>query len=329
MKKILLIFFILFSTNIFAQSTFKVAILGDSRSDGEEGTDGINKSTLTKICSLVKMHSPDAVFFTGDLTLGLEKEDEEEEENNIKGTVKGKDIYENHWEKEGFVYNSAHFKNQLNTFSGIIKSTLGDIPFYPLIGNHEAVGPDAISIFKDHFEIKNIAPIDSMHLAYTVKINNAMFVILATDYYSRTEDALVEHTLTTPQVDWLDSLLITKADFKYKFVLGHEPAFSVRGKFSEKPVGLDKYPEARNLFWDILKDNNVNAYFCAHEHLYYRSVDDGLLQVISGGAGAGLEKTYMGFYHFMIMEFSENSPPKVTVIDIDENIKDKFLVESK
>jgi hypothetical protein len=150
----------------------------------------------------------------------------------------------------------------------------------------------------------------------------------ATDYYSRTEGALVEHELPLAQVDWLDSLLITKADFKYKFVLGHEPAYSYRGTFNnEKRVGLDKYPESRDIFWNILKVNNVNAYLCAHEHLYYRSVNEGLLQVISGGAGAPLEKTDNAFYHFMIVEFSEDASPKVTVIDIDEKVRDKFIIE--
>jgi hypothetical protein len=57
-------------------------------------------------------------------------------------------------------------------------------------------------------------------------------------------------------------------------------------------------------------------------------VADGLLQVISGGAGAPLEKgTDKAFYHFMIMEFSENSLPKVTVIDIDGKTRDEFMIQ--
>jgi hypothetical protein len=268
MKKIIVIIFLLHCISLSAQS-FKVVVLGDSRSDGEQGTDGINKEILSKLFSMIKPYNPDAVFFTGDLTLGLEKEDEDDEDSSgVKNTVKEEDIYGNHWTKSGFLYNSAAFIRQLNTFSDIIEKNLGTIPFYPLVGNHEAVGPDAISIFKNHFSVKNTAPIDSMHLAYTVEINNALFVLLAMDYYSRKDTALVEHKLLDQQVKWLDSTLVDKSrNFKYKFVLGHEPAYSVRGIKHNKPVGLDKYPEARDQFWSILKNNGVNGYF-AHTNIY-------------------------------------------------------------
>lgn len=329
MKKfsvIFVIFFLIVSGKSFGQS-FKIAVLGDSRSDGETGSDGLNKEVLAKLCGMIKPYNPQAVFFTGDLTLGLEKEDEEDS-TDIKNTTKEEDIYGNHWSKSGFVYNSKAFIKQLNAFSGVLKDNLGSIPFYPLIGNHEAVGPDAISIFKDHFSITNIAPIDSMHLAYYVEVNNALFVLMATDYYSRKDNFLVEHKLSAEQVKWLDSLLSAESKFKYKFVLGHEPGYSVRGIKNNTPVGLDKHPEARDVFWNILKKNGVNAYLCAHEHLYNRSVSDSLLQIVSGGAGAPLEKgTEEAFYHFMIMEFTGNSAPKVTVIDINGKIRDEFIIQ--
>ncbi len=168
-----------------------------------------------------------------------------------------------------------------------------------------------------------------MHLAYTVELKNSLFVLLATDYYSRKDSALTEHKLLSSQVSWLDSILAVKSrDHKYKFVLGHEPGYSFRWKAKNTAVGLDKYPVARDEFWNVLKKNSVNGYLCAHEHLYERSINEGILQVISGGSGAPLEKgTDKAYYHFMIMEFSENAPPQVKVIDIEGSLRDEFTIQ--
>lgn len=326
MKKTFVLLFLI-CISAFSQENFKIAILGDSRSDGEAGTDGINKEILSKLMEMLKKYDPKAVFFTGDLTLGLEKEDEEDS-TDIKNTMPEEDIMGNHWAKSGFVYNSISFTKQLNTFSEIYKQFAGTIPLYPLIGNHEAVGPDAISIFKEHFKITNAAPIDSLHLAYTVEIGNALFIMLATDYYSRRENQLVEHKLSAEQVKWLNKTMEDKSKFKYKFVMGHEPGYSIKGIKDNKPVGLDKHPEARDVFWKILKDRGANAYICAHEHLYNRSTYESLLQVVSGGAGAPLEKgTNEAFYHFIILEFSGNELPKATVIDINGKTRDEFVIQ--
>ncbi len=40
------------------------------------------------------------------------------------------------------------------------------------------------------------------------------------------------------------------------------------------------------MFWKLLVDYNVPAYFCGHEHLYSRQSVDGVFQIITGSAGA-------------------------------------------
>ena len=96
-----------------------VAIIGDSRSDGKEGVGGVNDEVLSKIFAMIKKNNPRAVFFSGDLTLGLEEEEVAEglyQENPTKAPVQNTQ-QEDHWAKAGFVYDSKAFKKSLNHFS--------------------------------------------------------------------------------------------------------------------------------------------------------------------------------------------------------------------
>ncbi|HEX2787410.1 MAG TPA: metallophosphoesterase [Ignavibacteria bacterium] len=310
------------ATQVFSQTdTLKIAILGDSRSDGEEGTNGINGGVLSKLFSLVKQQNPAAVFFTGDLTLGLEKKKNVKPGDTVNPAPTS-DVFENHWEKAGFIYDQTAFRKMITTFIEIKNEHLGtEIPFYPMIGNHEAIGTVSVSLFKEYFNIPQAPGVDSMHLVYNIGIENANFVIMATDYYNRKIEALVEHNLNGGQIDWLkNELQTTKDKYNYFFVMGHEPAYSLSALSGGKAKGLDKFPKERNIFWDILKSNGVNAYVCAHEHTFDAAVQNGLWQIITGGAGAPLQPG--GFYHFIILKIPQfpDGVLSIDVIDINNTL---------
>ena len=93
-----------------------------------------------------------------------------------------------------------------------------------------------------------------------------------------------------------------------------------------KPAGLDKYPEARDAFWETLQKNNVTAYICSHQHLYNSSKHGGVWQIISGGAGAPLKKNYDdAFYHYLLMKIPLNGgPPFVSIIDSEGRKRYEF-----
>jgi hypothetical protein len=310
------------------------AILGDSRSDGKEGVGGINDKVLSRLFAMIKEKEPWALFFSGDLTLGLEEEEVAEElyQENAPTPPTQNSQQGDHWAQAGFVYDSKAFKESLEYFSTLQKKYLGpSIPLYPLIGNHEAVGPDAVKIFKDHFGITHDAPLDSAQLAYTVELGKILFIILATDYYSRDQNKLIEHTLSGGQKEWLEKTLSDRSSqFSSVFVIGHEPAFSVLGAAKSHPVGLDRFPDARDEFWTILKKYGVKAYICSHEHLYQTSKHDGVWQIVSGGAGAPLAPLkFGGFFHYALLKIPMKSgaAPKLTVVDVDGVIKHEVVLE--
>lgn len=311
-----------------------IAVLGDSRSDGKEGVSGVNDEILSKIFSLIRKESPKAVFFSGDLTLGLEEEEVAEAlyQDDAPASPAQDKQQGDHWAQEGFVYDSKAFKESLEHFSALQKEYLGaSIPFYPLIGNHEAVGPDAVKIFKEHFGITHEAPLNNAQLAYTVELGKSLFIILATDYYSRDQNKLIEHTLSGGQKEWLERTLREKSpQFSSLFVIGHEPAFSILGAAKNHPVGLDRFPGARDEFWAILKKYGVKAYICSHEHLYHVSRHDGVWQIVSGGAGAPLAPVKSGgFYHYAVLKVPIKSgvAPKLTAVDINGVVKHEIVLE--
>jgi hypothetical protein len=316
------------------EETTRVAILGDSRSDGKEGEEGINDKVLSKLFSMIREDKPQALLFSGDLTLGLEEEEVARDlyEGKAVTPKKQQKRQGGHWGHKGFVYDSKAYKKSLEYFSMLQKEYLGpSIPLYPLIGNHEAVGADSVKIFRDHFRITHQAPLDAAHLAYTVEIGRSLFIILATDYYSRDKHKLMEHRLSRGQKDWLEKTLREKSpQLSSVFVIGHEPAFSVLGSSKSHPVGLDRYPGARDEFWAILKKYRVKAYICSHEHLYHTFKYDGVWQIISGGAGAPLAPLESGgFYHYGLLQIPLNSdvPPKLTITGIDGVVKQDIVLE--
>jgi hypothetical protein len=311
-----------------------VAILGDSRSDGKEGVEGVNDKVLSKLFTMIKKDKPRALFFSGDLTLGLEDEEVEESLYQEKASAPPAQVNKqgDHWAKAGFIYDGKAYKKSLKFFSTLQKKHHGpSIPLYPVIGNHEAVGPDAIEIFKKHFGITHQAPLDSAHLAYTVEVGKSLFIILATDYYSRDKSKLVEHTLSGGQKEWLEKTLREKSPlFSSLYVIGHEPAFSVLGGAKSRPVGLDSFPDVRDEFWAILKKYGVKAYICSHEHLFNASKHEGVWQIISGGAGAPLAPPrFGGFFHYALLKIPVKSgdAPKLTIIDIDGVVKNQIVLE--
>lgn len=101
---------------------------------------------------------------------------------------------------------------------------------------------------------------------------------------------------TTEQLNWIKKDLAA-SDQAFKFVIGHEPAFPL-----EKHVGdsLDADPAQRDAFWNILVENDVQAYFCGHTHNLSHIVHQGVYQIDNGEV--------------------RNSPLCATIVDVADNV---------
>jgi hypothetical protein len=90
---------------------------------------------------------------------------------------------------------------------------------------------------------------------------------------------------------------------KHIFVIGHKPAYP----YPTVPTdGLVEDQPARDAFWTSLANNQVEAMFSAHNHVYYRNQPTGhTWMVIAGNGGTPIDAsvdptipstgTYFGF----------------------------------
>jgi 3',5'-cyclic AMP phosphodiesterase CpdA len=188
---------------------------------------------------------------------------------------------------------------------------------YVVAGNHEINSEGSEGAFRSIFEMPDNGPIGLKELTYSFDYKNTHFVMLNTYIYGNF------HMLGGLQVRWLEEDL--KASIaKPIFVFGHDPAYPTG---PHKTDSLDRYPEQRDMMWGIFKKYGVNIYFCGHEHLYNKSIHDGVFQIITGGGGADLHAAPEkgGFHHFVIVDIKDSGIYRILVKDIGGNIRDRFV----
>lgn len=326
------------------EKLIQVGILGESRSNGMEEL-SFNQDILTRLFNILDKHDVRLVFFTGNLTFGWTKPNKEvgnglEQDQNIEHNNNANIIYQKKapvtdWKAKGYIYDPIVFRNQLSQFYALVNSSFSKpIAFYSMMGNHEAIGPNTTEIFKDELNLNKIAQSSGNQLRYTVSIGNAFFAVVPTNYYDSEKQQIVEHSLSTETLTWLGEVLKeAKPNYRYLFVLGHEPAYSSPSIFNTH-MDLDNNPEQRDRFWGILKENGVLAYFSSHEHVYDRSNRDGIWQIVSGGGGSPLNEDGQNnhaFFHCLLLSIpqDEKDVPSVTVFDKDGNTRDYFELTSE
>lgn len=159
------------------------------------------------------------------------------------------------------------------------------MPLYIVRGNHEGNDPASEQILREQMNITG------NNFYYSYKCNNSCFIFLDTEIRGE------ESSIVNDQLEWLNAQLDSASqepDIKYTFIFLHQPVFP-RGKFQDSP--LVNSDELHELF---LKHIKVKVVFAAHEHNFSKYKKDGLLYIITGGAGAPLHHGYGGDYHHFV-----------------------------
>ncbi len=166
-------------------------------------------------------------------------------------------------------------------------------PLYTVIGNHDVDGRQEIQ----GLYLELICP----KLYYSFDFNHCHFIFLDSETIGE------EGSIPWEQLKWLaKDLKNVTVTTNHIFVFLHRPLFSAG---PHKGGCLDRYPEERDELLKLFVRFNVNAIFCGHEHIYHKSVHNGVTQYITGGAGAPLHKNfdeikdYPGaFYHYLLVK---------------------------
>jgi hypothetical protein len=155
--------------------------------------------------------------------------------------------------------------------------------WYPVAGNHDSDNPSDPDMkwIREEFHslpyIVNSGPVNCEETTYSFDFKNAHFVVL-NEYYDGAGDTKADGNIVPELLLWLKNDL-DKNTKPFVFIFGHEPAFPMPDEYWKKirhhGDSLDKYPENRDAFWNLLEDKRVAAYICGHTHCYSHYRRDG------------------------------------------------------
>jgi 3',5'-cyclic AMP phosphodiesterase CpdA len=175
---------------------------------------------------------------------------------------------------------------------------------YLIPGNHDVDSQASLAVYTRLFNRTH----------YSFSEGDTLFVLLNTEIPD--ERGMV----TGSQFDWLESEL--QRPFRYKFVFLHEPLFSVIPGH-----GLDRHLAARDKLHQLFVRQGVALVVAGHDHVYNKSVRDGVIYVIASGGGGRfyLSPASGGFLHYVIGTRTGTSYSFV-VKDMKGEARDQFFV---
>jgi hypothetical protein len=296
----------------------RFAVMGDCR--GASPADSVDLPILTEINARLMALDPKPAFilFTGDL-----------------------------------VYRSKNagqwkFEDWINAMKPVEDA---GIKVYPVLGNHELYQEEWGTLYRESQEFyrstfSNSVPqngpdgYQSLVYSFTSPGGDAFFAVLDT-YYIEADQTTAPYSnkdsfITKAQLDWLREQLKTTTA-RFKFTAMHAPTFNPRSSNTPKC----QEPGHCEL-WDILDQNRFAMSLASHLHLYARrtigpdmdpSYRNGVVQIISGGAGAPLDKiadfkTYPAAWHvttaynYMIMDIDGDTLTAQVLGKIDGDWKE-------
>jgi len=158
---------------------------------------------------------------------------------------------------------------QWKIFDEITGNMRDQIPYYPTRGNHD-VGPEG------YYEQRVTQPVLSGNkLYYSFEKINIHFVAIDTEQPLGPK---------SDQGRWLETdLAQAQASGRFIIPFFHKAMFSI-GPHATDPAVLALKPILHPLF----QRHGVRLVFEGHDHLYYRTVRDGITYVVTGGGGAPL-----------------------------------------
>ncbi len=237
MKKLVYLFFLPLS--LWAQTPpeneFSFIIFGDSQFE--------QPAEFNEIVEEAAMLNPSFVIQVGDLIYGRELD------------------------YAGLQAEWQRFKGQLQP--------LGDIPYYPVPGNHDVETNDE----RDQQKEKAYKEAWDRELYYSFDYKNAHFTILNSIDPE-------EYSIGPEQIKWLEKDLATAQNAQHRFVMFHHPIYT-----------MEMEDELHGLFLKY----DVRAVFYGHFHHYESMVRDGIPYIMTNATGrsAIYQEEVGNFHHFL------------------------------
>lgn len=198
----------------------------------------------------------------------------------------------------------------------IERDLLRQLPFFPLMGNHERNTRDFYEFFQ------------AMTPYYSFNWGNAHFMLLNSDIANSGTNKSARDAFWAEQSKWLEEELQASQNMEYRIVVAHHPPFSAVS------TRQGANPEMRALV-PMFEKYHVSIAFFGHDHNYQRNLQNGINYVISGGGGAPLydvdkpdpatSQKAISAENFVTVSV-EGKTMKITAHGIDGKILDEFEV---
>ena len=216
-------------------------------------------------------------------------------------------------------------------------SALGDLPFYPVLGNHEV---DQFGIFAVHWKLlkdltveheerefrkrflgKLCTPVQSAFtnmVVYSMNLPGSVHFIALDNVSQRGFGG--EHG---DQHNWLvKDLQDAQTNHARHIVIGMHKALAHNGVTGHSmdedcPEGPGDTAWALKLF----KDAHVDLILASHEHMYAKFEQEGIPSYITGGLGAPLHDAAgpeKAFHHLLVLDVTDESPIDVQLVKFPE-----------
>jgi hypothetical protein len=151
------------------------------------------------------------------------------------------------------------------------------IPLYHVTSNHTIYDVASEQIFREVLSyLPGNGPKGQEGLSYFVRRNDLLLVFINTSTLALGGDGWVE-------TEWIEKTLRENADAHYKFVVGHQPIYPVKG-YAGPRMG-EVMPDIGSCLWNLFVRNGVFAYLCGHMLCFDVQVHRGVLQLLTSGAG--------------------------------------------
>lgn len=208
------------------------------------------------------------------------------------------------------------------------------VPTYVSIGNHERNDPSFYEVVSYPTSVADDLTGESY---YSFTYGNAFVLVVDTNKLFYDLDVGGGEVMETVISGWIKSQLSSEAarTAMWRIALGHESAVSE--SWSPGDCSYDGNVHVRDWLLPLLSANRFHAYFAGHTHAYERGMVDGVLHVITGGGGGGLDEWCVDLpetdvvaltHHYLTVE-ADCSSLSVTARETDtEELIDQVVLEA-
>ena len=216
-------------------------------------------------------------------------------------------------------------------FLKVSREFMRNIPYYPVLGNHEKDSP----YYYDLFDLPN----NERYYYFTV--GDALFIILDSEGIHESTPAYIKNRekywtdsgmdYDIEQKKWLEKVLNLHNEAGFIFVFQHLPLYSImKDRVAEST-------ESREFWGDIFERHGVQAFINGHDHHYHHAIKNNIHYITAAGGGAPLydfdaiqKETvkYSKIEHFINIEV-EKEKAVLHVIDINGNEIDTIVIKRR